>query len=363
MVDRPDVDMPDQEPWLAVLLSKLWPGVGQLYAGAWLKAIIFALGYFLLTAWGVWSLWADTGSTAVGLVALLLSFVIFLISLFDAYRSIAKKNTEAFITLRKSQKDPWLATFLSTWLPGLGHLYLGKWLVGIGFFLGFLVLAGVMPLALQGLLGLVGAAIAYHAYISSPPRRGSSQRLILIVCAVIAALSVLSPSASTIRANVAEARYIPSQAMLPTLQVNDRVLVDKLIYRSQAPQRGDIIVFTAPDAAMQTCGLALAPGRQANEALIQRIIGLPGETVEIKQGNVSINGRPLQEDYIQAAPKQQYAARRVPAQSYFVLGDNRDNSCDSVYWGFVSEANLIGRARKIFWPLERVRPLSVSYRN
>ena len=85
------------------------------------------------------------------------------------------------------------------------------------------------------------------------------------------------------------------------------------------------------------------------------MIGLPGETVEVKRGQVYINGQPLQEDYIAEAPQYQWGPVKIPARHYVVLGDNRNNSYDSHYWGFVPRELIIGKAISIYWPPERAR--------
>jgi signal peptidase I len=150
-----------------------------------------------------------------------------------------------------------------------------------------------------------------------------------------------------IRTFVAEARYIPSGSMEPTLQVNDRLIVDKLGYRFGEPERGDIVVF-APTEELER--------QKFHDAFIKRVIGLPGEKVEIKNGQVLINDRILAEDYIQPdkRPQYQWGPQVVPEGSYLVLGDNRNNSYDSHYWGFVPRDKIIGRAIVRFWPMERV---------
>lgn len=160
-----------------------------------------------------------------------------------------------------------------------------------------------------------------------------------------------------IRSFVAEARYIPSGSMLPTLQINDRLIIDKVSYRFQEPQRGDIVVFMAPKEAGH-CTNPLSKNPEApRDAFIKRIVGLPGEKVEVKEKQVYINGKPMQEKYIEAPPGYEFGPFNVPKNSYLVLGDNRNNSCDSHYWGAVPRDNIIGRAIVRFWPLNRVGEL------
>lgn len=147
-----------------------------------------------------------------------------------------------------------------------------------------------------------------------------------------------------IRTFVAEARYIPSGSMLPTLQINDRLIVDKLSYKFQDPQRGDIVVFSPTDVLK----------KQYKDAFIKRIIGLPGDKVEVKNSRVYINDEPLQEGYIAEPPQYNWGPETVPQGQYLVLGDNRNNSYDSHFWGFVPHDNIIGRAIVRFWPPERL---------
>lgn len=157
-----------------------------------------------------------------------------------------------------------------------------------------------------------------------------------------------------IRHFVAEARYIPSESMVPTLQVNDRLIVEKISYLLHPPERGDIIVFTPPDAAGQAClGLAAHSGK-LKDAFIKRVVGLPGDNVAVRDGQVFINEQPLEEDYINAPPSYQWGPQVVSADSYLVLGDNRNNSCDGHFWGFVPRENIIGRAVFRFWPPNRL---------
>ncbi len=149
-----------------------------------------------------------------------------------------------------------------------------------------------------------------------------------------------------IRHFVAEARYIPSGSMEPTLQINDRLVVEKISYYFNPPERGDIVVFWPPES--------LTPPGQRRDAFIKRIIGLPGDVVEVRDGRVLVNGDPLEEDYIKAPPDYEWGPEEVSQGAYLVLGDNRNSSYDSHSWGFVPAENLIGKAMVRFWPPSRI---------
>ncbi|HSM70028.1 MAG TPA: signal peptidase I [Anaerolineales bacterium] len=124
-------------------------------------------------------------------------------------------------------------------------------------------------------------------------------------------------------------------SMNPTLQNGEYVLVNRLTYKLNTPERGDIIVFTIPTDQQQE--------------LIKRVIGLPGETVSVRQNEVLINDRPLEEPYIAQAPL--YSGEWiVPEGHLFVLGDNRNGSSDSHQWGVLPMENVIGKALIIYWP-------------
>jgi signal peptidase I len=150
-----------------------------------------------------------------------------------------------------------------------------------------------------------------------------------------------------IRQFIAEPRYIPSESMVPTLEINDRLMVEKISYLLHPPNRGDIVVFWPPDRLKQ-----MNPDLK-KDAFIKRTIGLPGEKVEVKDGMVFINDKPLAEDYIAAKPNYRWGPEIVPENSYLVFGDNRNNSYDGHFWGYVPRQNIIGRAAFRFWPLPR----------
>ncbi|ELR96791.1 signal peptidase I [Gloeocapsa sp. PCC 73106] len=162
---------------------------------------------------------------------------------------------------------------------------------------------------------------------------------------MVKTLAIAGVLAFGIRTFVAEARYIPSGSMEPTLLINDHLMIEKISYRLHEPERGDIVVFRPTEALKE---------QDYHQAFIKRIIGMPGDTVEVKGGVVYVNGQALSEDYIKEVPDYSYGPEIVPDDQYLVLGDNRNNSYDSHIWGFVPRKNLIGKAFVRFWPLNRM---------
>ena len=163
-----------------------------------------------------------------------------------------------------------------------------------------------------------------------------------------------------IKAWVVNPYRIPSSSMEPTLhcarpgsgceaRFSDRVLANRFIYHFRKPHRGDIIVFKTPPAAEQRCG--------AGGTFVKRLIGLPGETWEERNGFIYINGKKLIEPYVKADRRDtatSYPARKVPPGTYFMMGDNRTQSCDSREWGTVPRRNLIGEVFAVYWPPNRI---------
>jgi signal peptidase I len=145
-----------------------------------------------------------------------------------------------------------------------------------------------------------------------------------------------------VRPFVMEAFWIPSASMIPTLQIGDRVLVNKFIYRFTEPERGDIIVFQSVDSS--------------NEDLIKRVVGLPGDKIAVRSGKLFVNGEPQKEPYTnKKLPDRSFFAKTtVPKDHVFVMGDNRGNSADSRVFGPLPEKNIEGEAFLRFWPPDRI---------
>ncbi len=142
-----------------------------------------------------------------------------------------------------------------------------------------------------------------------------------------------------LRSFVVEARVIPTGSMLPTIQLQDRIVVDKLFFKWSGLKRGDIVVFHPPARVAAT------------EDFIKRIVGVPGDKLEVKNQKVYINDQPLTEPYIKDPPRYNYGPQLIPAGAFFVMGDNRNNSADSHEWGLLPAENITGRALFRYWPL------------
>ncbi|MFN8578765.1 MAG: signal peptidase I [Candidatus Sericytochromatia bacterium] len=159
------------------------------------------------------------------------------------------------------------------------------------------------------------------------------------------------------RVSIAESRNIPSESMLPTLKVKDRLIIEK-ISKFSGIERGDIVVFYPPFLEKEKKGIINDITRflslPDHTAYIKRTIGLPNETVEVRNGLVYIDGKPLKEDYIQEPPFYNMQPIKVPQDSIFVLGDNRNNSADSHVWGTLPIKYIVGKAFINFWPPERM---------
>jgi signal peptidase I len=160
-------------------------------------------------------------------------------------------------------------------------------------------------------------------------------------------LTIALALALFIRFLIAEPRYIPSDSMLPTLHIGDRLVVEKVSYYFRPPLTGDIVVFEPPQQLQEQ-------GFTPDQALIKRVIGQPGQTVKVQAGKVYLNDQPLEEPYIAEPPTYQMKTIVVPEDALFVMGDNRNNSNDSHAWGFLPQENVIGRAVFRFFPLDRL---------
>lgn len=193
------------------------------------------------------------------------------------------------------------------------------------------------------------------------------------VVSFIKTLALFLVAAFLLRASVVEAFKIPSLSMFPTLKVGDHILVSKLSYGLRVPlmtesmflfdtpKRGDIVVFTRPDE----------PGTRDDESginIIKRVVGLPGETVEVRGTRLLINGQEIEESYARyqehGIPDGYFGPDRVPEGHVFLLGDNRDHSKDSRFWRepFLDIHRIKGRALVIYWSWDSLKRIGTVVR-
>lgn len=343
------------EPWLAVNLSMFFPGIGQLYVGERIRGLGFLCTQLVLIAIAVWSIFSPSGNTVTGLGCLFPIVIIYIGNLYDAY-FCAQKQLEVQVSekIPRINKDPWFAVFLSRILPGLGQLYLEKAIVG-GLLLSLIIICSSLSSIFSNLIvfiPIISAVACYHAFVAFPKSRRQRQGLITVLALFVLVFGFMSNSLhGWIEENI-ERFEIPSTSMLPTLQVGDGIFVHKSSHYS--PQRGDMVVFKVPDTVKQ---LEDEASNNKVEYYIKRVIGEPGQRVHITNGMVYINNQPLQEAYIAEPPAYELEAVSVPTDSYFVMGDNRNNSFDSHIWGVLQQDYIVGQAYKIYWPPERIRSL------
>ena len=340
-----------KDPWLAVNLSMFYPGLGQIYAGNWLRGLsLFALQSLCLGI-GFWSILSPEGGIISGLIYLLMSLAIYLGNMIDALLLVFNQNPQFYREkIPRQWKNPWFAVFVSRILPGLGHFYNHQFIVGLIFFT-----LGIICLRLQAFyapllwLGPSLTTIAvYHVYRSFPDTKSLQRTLISILVGFIFLVGLALNVLPQWLARSLDTFVIPSPSMVPTLQVGDRIFVQE--NPDYQPQRGDIVVFKPAEELQR-----LDP--QPSEFYTKRVIGLPGETININQGQVFINGKLLAEDYLAETPTYDLPDKVIPIEHYFLLGDNRNNSFDSHLWGVLPRQAIVGKAYKIYWPLDRVRSL------
>ena len=264
------------------------------------------------------------------------------------------------VSERTLRRKPTLAGLMSIF-PGLGQLYNGQVykaalfaILPVSFLLALILDSPFPPpfnIALPVFIYLaVRVAIIADAFVIAR-RLGDRYELKrfnkwYVYVVFLLGLFFYQTAEKAVLRSYMQAFKIPSGAMVPTLLIGDYILVAKKSYSGgKLPQRTDVIVFLFPE--------------DETKIFIKRVIGLPGDTVEIKNKAVYINGEPLNEPYIQhvdprmlpnqVMPRDNLGPLTLPAASYFVLGDNRDQSLDSRFWGYVKLEKITGKVRVLYW--------------
>jgi signal peptidase I len=272
--------------------------------------------------------------------------------------------------LKNKPRKPWIAGALTFFSIGLGHLYHGDLKKGVILFFGgqlFLILA-YSSFLFYPPYGLVIAFIVvlfYLIYCIVDAVKGAkvfkisytvkkyNRWYIYLLYWFVATIVIQSNIQIAVKNNIVQNYKIPSGAMKPTIQIGDRIIVDKLTYKNSEPKRGDIVIFPFPE--------------DPSKDFTKRIVGMGGESIEIKNKQVFINGDPYQEDYAiyndsnvfpkNEQPRDNFGPVKIPEDSLFVMGDNRDQSYDSRFWGFVKKSSVKGRIKGIYcsWDKENSR--------
>ncbi|MGE5415834.1 MAG: signal peptidase I [Acidobacteriota bacterium] len=165
---------------------------------------------------------------------------------------------------------------------------------------------------------------------------GFGKTLALIIVALVIAVSV--------NKYVIQSKVVMSGSMEPTLHVGERILINRLAYQSQSPARGDVIEFVVP----------------SGQDFMKRVIGVAGDTVEVRQGMVYINDQPTSEPYVTIPANYAYGPVTVPEGDLFVLGDNRNESDDSHSWGFLETKKVEGKVIAVYMPISSARLVKVN---
>ena len=345
-----------KEPWLAVNLSWLVPGIGQFYAGVWLAGVVLLGAWLGLQVLVAWQLVSVEGRLLIAAVLVLGSLAVWLFGFLHAYYRARKANTLESELARKQVKDPFLAVFLTQILPGLGHLYLRKRVVGgLLLILTVLLLVIVPFVPLLFVLPVYEPVVSLLAYRAAPSERRRNRAGLLGLCLLMFGAGLLGPSAALLcRAHVVEAFHVPTGAMMPTIMPGDRILAWK---RPFEPQRGDVVVFINP--------------RKRNQNYVKRVAAVAGETIEVKRDGIYVAGTRLSEgvlgQHTNVEPlrppeggticAEEGDPVTVPPRHVFVLGDYINRSFDSRFFGPIPVEDIVGKAYKRYWPLGRAGPI------
>jgi signal peptidase I len=345
----------NKDPWLAVNFSMFFPGLGQWYAGKPIAGIVFFITQIILLALALWSIFAPAGNTVIGLIELAIAVIFYAINILNAHLSVYYQHGNPSLEkIPRKHKNPWFAVCVSRVLPGLGQLYTDQAVSGLLFLTATLFLLKLDDFYTPLLIipPLIKAISTYHAYITFPEEKKTPfyRSLVAVMAGLLFCWGTIW---SQIPPWLNQRMFlIPSQSMVPTLQKGDRIFVKPL--ENELPKVGNIVVFQPP---AKLKALDEESANQDNVYYVKRLIATPGDIVRIENGIVYINDRPLKENYIAEPPEYKWGPQTVPADSYFVLGDNRNDSFDSHLWGFLPKEYLFGKAYKIYWPPERVRSL------
>lgn len=265
--------------------------------------------------------------------------------------------------MNNKPRRPWIAGVLTLLSRGLGHLYAGKpkrglILLGIEYCLllvmGFFAITftvQLVSLLLAVMIGLSFTILCVVDAVQIAKEKKENYELakynrwfVYVGYYLVLGLGVSSFASEAVKQKFIKAYKLPSAAMEPTLLVGDHILVDQR-KSAREPHRWDLVIFEYPE--------------DPTKDFIKRVVAIGGDTVEIRSKHLFINGAPVTEPYVahnetniipaSENPRDNLAPRVVPAGSYFMMGDNRDRSYDSRFWGFVPKDKVKGTVKSVYW--------------
>jgi signal peptidase I len=333
---------PANDRWESALWSLMVPGLGQIRAGD--RASGFAiLGATIACALVAFlSFVVPSVPTAIGAVALPAMLGIALISIVHAFRAGRARDHGA------QPPSAWKSAFLSRLFPGLGQLVERRILAGILLIVALLAASAIEHEVFGEVAysGVVAIAL-FDALFRSRRARPSQTRArsAIVVAVIIVLIQLLLPL--TLRRFVVQAFRLPSESMLPTLHTGDYLFVDRS--RAGRAAQGELIAHRFP--------------QDRTKQFVKRCVAVEGQTVEIRDKQLFVDGRAVDEPFVihtdpetrsaSDDPRDNFGPFIVPKGQVFVMGDNRENSNDSRYWGPVPLEDVLGRTLKIYWPPSR----------
>lgn len=355
----------DREPWLSVNLNWIQSGLGQIYAGQKQWGLTLLITDWVLLSVAVWQWLSQQGNARLGAGLFGAWLILKAYVLFDAFLSVRQDNSIGFETNRRKERDGWLGIYLNQLLPGLGHLYLNRFLSGL-LFLGLSAAAywwavpqledsPLSPMAIHCLSFAIYVALVLISIVSASANnevsKGTNTQLLLIVLLCLFLFSLKSDLAR----RLVLSSYYPvtfdsrsARGLAPNILPGDRVW-GKMLTRYR-PHRSDLVFYASP-------------AREYHKQVVHRVVAKSGEKVQIDSttGRLIIDGK-LYDLGIFKDLRYTVTGRfgtlgrpyTVPNGYIFVLGDDSAKSIDSRHYGAVPESSVGGIAHKIAWPISRI---------
>lgn len=328
--------------WYYMSISMFVPGLGQFLLGKKIRGLILFLLYILIINLGCFNFLGKSGNTKIGLLLLMFSNIYILLNIVDVFRINKPQNKDREYKI-------WKAFFISYFLPGLGHIYLKKYIRGLIFIVIIIVLNLLKKTVLTLSLELFMIYFVMIELISKKFFQEKEKRINIIIVLILFFVTkfIVIFGIVYFQNNYIRHYTIPTTSMKPTLTKGDHILGN--IGQKNKLERGDLISFKTP----------------LNEKIeyVKRVVAFENEKVYISNNKVFIDGQELKGnafDNIEYTNMGEFAVKKeylVPSGHIFVLGDFSNNSFDSRFWGPVKVESVTSKIYKLFWPYNRIKTL------